>query len=353
MEPLRSGWFVAVTWVTVGLASLASVVTVDGPVRWIAGCLGAILILTPAVMRPAPNTTASLILARGVPWAIFALVSVAFLAIPAGPSAILGSTFGLVMVWTGMALSRTDLVATSAGALFAIGIAHYAAADIDTSTAVARTIATWIAVVAIGVLAHWGRKRLVFSAEASVRRQQDEAAAQAEVVEAQRQADLERAEQAEQLERERSATSAAELEQRAAFQARMFDTARTGQAITDSVNERARTAAASMQDLRAASTEIMAASDVIQSIAAQTNLLALNATIESAKAGEAGRGFAVVANEVKDLARQSGASADHISQSLREVQNQIAAATERIVEIDEAMTELAEHNGRLTSMADG
>ena len=61
----------------------------------------------------------------------------------------------------------------------------------------------------------------------------------------------------------------------------------------------------------------------IQAIAKQTNLLALNATIEAARAGDAGRGFAVVANEVKQLAGQTGAATNQISQTLEALDSAI------------------------------
>ncbi len=71
---------------------------------------------------------------------------------------------------------------------------------------------------------------------------------------------------------------------------------------------------------------------LIADIAAQTNLLALNATIEAARAGEAGKGFAVVANEVKNLANQSGRSAEEIRQKIANIQD-VALETTQAIEV--------------------
>jgi GAF domain-containing protein len=81
------------------------------------------------------------------------------------------------------------------------------------------------------------------------------------------------------------------------------------------------------------SVEIGKVIKTITSIAQQTNLLALNATIEAARAGEAGKGFAVVANEVKELAKQTAAATEEISQKIEAIQHDTVGAVRAITEI--------------------
>ena len=81
--------------------------------------------------------------------------------------------------------------------------------------------------------------------------------------------------------------------------------------------------------------------EVIQELADQTNLLALNATIESARAGEAGRGFAVVASAVKDLAKQTGSATKNISETVEQIQSNIADVVTSIDGIEMSVTDVS------------
>ena len=96
-------------------------------------------------------------------------------------------------------------------------------------------------------------------------------------------------------------------------------------------------------EVEALSTASAAVDDVIRiigAIADQTNLLALNATIEAARAGELGRGFAVVASEVKDLARETAAATQKVSEQVAGIQSSSRSVSEGIHATSEVIGEL-------------
>ncbi len=88
---------------------------------------------------------------------------------------------------------------------------------------------------------------------------------------------------------------------------------------------------------------------VITSIAQQTNLLALNATIEAARAGEAGKGFAVVANEVKELAKQTAAATEEISQKIEAIQGDTKGAVAAISQISVVISQINDISNTIAS----
>ncbi|MET8153195.1 methyl-accepting chemotaxis protein [Actinoplanes sp. NPDC049668] len=282
---------------------------------------------------------------------------------------LLDSAVGLV--WAGFTLERRDVVALSIIMGAQTFVTEWLLAP--PWTAVWHSVAIWLLLTTLCVAMHWLRRLLDDSAD-------QVAAAQAEISELQvrtlteqqraeaRRAELAAAQVAEhaRLQREiaeqvsvlaRSAaevngnttTAATATEQMSSALRDLSRTAHSSDEITATVVRQADSAATVIRALAASSEQIMAASDIIQSIAAQTNLLALNATIESARAGEAGKGFAVVANEVKELARQSGENADSINRTLTEVRAQVDAAVTEVTQIAGGMNALSAHQSTLAA----
>jgi len=95
-------------------------------------------------------------------------------------------------------------------------------------------------------------------------------------------------------------------------------------------------------ELGKSSGEIGEVIGAISAIAQQTNLLSLNAAIEAARAGEAGKGFGVVATEVKELARETEAATEKISQKVETIQDFVAQAVEAIDEIGKVIESIHE-----------
>lgn len=129
--------------------------------------------------------------------------------------------------------------------------------------------------------------------------------------------------------------------------------ARQGSQMTLQAREMAASANQAMRQLDHAAGEITRVTDVIKSIALQTNLLALNATIEATSAGEAGRGFAVVAGEIKELANQSGQSAEEIARKIETVQTSTRDAVKVIEDVARFIGEVNTAAGRIAQAVDG
>ncbi|VDG98957.1 H3 [Lysinibacillus sphaericus] len=105
----------------------------------------------------------------------------------------------------------------------------------------------------------------------------------------------------------------------------------------EQINSYTRQSKETVIELHEKSSKIESFSVFITSIADQTNLLALNAAIESARAGEAGKGFAVVADEVRKLAVESSSAANHISQLISEIKQDISQTVDSMTDGYEAV----------------
>lgn len=88
-------------------------------------------------------------------------------------------------------------------------------------------------------------------------------------------------------------------------------------------------------------------------VAVQVNMLAVSGAIEAARAGEGGRGFAVVSNDIRALARDAAGNADRILDTVRGIQDGVAAvrqALEQVVAASE--TEALRNRALVATLAD-
>jgi methyl-accepting chemotaxis protein len=140
--------------------------------------------------------------------------------------------------------------------------------------------------------------------------------------------------------RESATSVAAATEQLTASGAEIARQADRSSTVARSAVARAEAAAAAVQAMRDATTQIGDIVKLIGNIARQTNLLALNATIEAGRAGAAGKGFAVVASEVKSLSNQTRNATEEIARQIAAVQETVRGSVDAIQSIIEVIQEI-------------
>jgi methyl-accepting chemotaxis protein len=137
--------------------------------------------------------------------------------------------------------------------------------------------------------------------------------------------------------------AAATNELTAAINAINSQLTRTGATVRDAV-DKANEAGSEATSLVQAADKIGDVIKLIQNIASQTNLLALNASIEAARAGDAGRGFAVVASEVKSLSMQTAKATSEITAQIGAVQTSTANVVSAIRTIAAQINEINDYS---------
>ena len=87
-------------------------------------------------------------------------------------------------------------------------------------------------------------------------------------------------------------------------------------------------------------------------VSIQTNMLAVNGSVEAARAGDFGKGFAVVSKDIRNLARNSGENAGRIKDTVRAIQDQIAAVRRELEQIMSAAEVENQKNAAVLSSLD-
>ena len=112
------------------------------------------------------------------------------------------------------------------------------------------------------------------------------------------------------------------------------------------VGELFRDGAVSVASLGGHGKQIARVVELVSDLSDRTHLVALNASIEAAKAGPNGRAFAVLADEVRRLAERAQRATDDAAETIRGVQDQAAAAADRIARGVVQIKQSADLNGR-------